>query len=188
MIGIYKITSPTGRVYIGQSVDIEARWVTYMSMHPSLKKQTKLYYSLKKHKPESHRFEVLLECADCELNEWERYYQDEFNVLMDGLNCRLTQTSDKSGKTQPFTAEHRAKLKQARANIEFTDTRKKRMSDSMLGKNTTPVLCINTGEVFSSIKEAAKKHNLLPSSIDNILSGRAKQTQKQKLKFTYYKL
>ena len=29
MTGIYKITSPTGRIYIGQSVDIYYRWNDY---------------------------------------------------------------------------------------------------------------------------------------------------------------
>lgn len=29
MIGIYKITSPSNRIYIGQSIDIEARWKSY---------------------------------------------------------------------------------------------------------------------------------------------------------------
>ena len=29
MIGIYKITSPSGKVYIGQSINIEERWYKY---------------------------------------------------------------------------------------------------------------------------------------------------------------
>lgn len=185
MVGIYKITSPTGRIYIGQSTNIPSRWNDYYKLRA--KGQVKLYNSLLKYGPMNHRYEVLLECEESCLNQEERYYQEHYNTLQDGLNCRLTKTKDKSGKTLPFTEEHKAKLKQARAKTIFTEERKKRMSNSMLGKNTTPILCINTGEVFSSIREAAKKHNLLTSSIDNILSGRAKQTQKEKLKFTYYK-
>jgi len=184
MVGIYKITSPTGRVYIGQSTNIEGRWSGYHKLRA--KGQVKLYNSLVKYGPENHKYEVLLECEEDSLNREERYYQELFNTLQDGLNCRLTKTQDKSGKTLPFTEEHKTKLKQARANVIFTDERRKRMSESMLGKNTTSIICINTGEVFQSIKEAAKKYNILTSSIDNILSGRAKQTQKQKLKFTYY--
>ncbi len=30
VVGIYKITSPSGKVYIGQSVDIEKRFKTYL--------------------------------------------------------------------------------------------------------------------------------------------------------------
>ena len=183
MVGIYKITSPTGKIYIGQSTNIKVRWNNYRKIRA--KGQIKLYNSLIKHGPENHKFEVILECAEESLNKMERHYQELFNTQQEGLNCRLTKTDDKSGKMLPFTEEHKAKLKQARAKTVFTDLRKKRMSNSMLGKNTRPILCISTGEVFSSIKEAAKKHNILTSSIDNILSGRAKQTQKEKLKFTY---
>ena len=150
------------------------------------KGQVKLYRSLLKHGPENHKYEILLECVESSLNEQERYYQELYNVLQNGLNCRLTKTEDKSGKTLPFTETHKLKLKQARAKVVFTDARRTKMRNSMLGKNTTTILCINTGEVFSSIKEAAKKYKVLPSSIDNILSGRAKQTRKGKLKFTYY--
>jgi len=184
MVGIYKITSPTGRVYIGQSTNIPSRWNDYYKLRA--KGQIKLYNSLLKHGPTNHSYEVLLECEEGCLNKEERYYQELYNALQEGLNCRLTKTQDKSGKTLPFTEEHKIKLKQARANTVFTDIRKKRMSNSMLGKNTTTILCINTGEIFLSIKEASKKYNILTSSIDNILSGRAKQTRTQKLKFIYY--
>ena len=47
MIGIYKITSPTKKVYIGQSVDIEKRFYTYKKM--LCKQQVKLYNSFQKY-------------------------------------------------------------------------------------------------------------------------------------------
>ena len=40
-IGIYKITSPTGRIYVGQSCNIEKRFNTYGSKNT--KTQIKLY-------------------------------------------------------------------------------------------------------------------------------------------------
>jgi len=30
MTGIYKIISPTNKIYIGQSIDIEKRWISYL--------------------------------------------------------------------------------------------------------------------------------------------------------------
>ena len=52
--GIYKITSPSGRIYIGQSIDVKKRWVFYKK--PSFlnyrSNQTKLKNSLSKHGPE----------------------------------------------------------------------------------------------------------------------------------------
>ena len=43
MIGIYKITNPKGKVYIGQSIDINRRFNEYQKMLCSQSK--KLYYS-----------------------------------------------------------------------------------------------------------------------------------------------
>lgn len=47
MIGIYKITSPTNKIYIGQSVNIEKRLKSYKDNLP--KSQTLLLRSFLKH-------------------------------------------------------------------------------------------------------------------------------------------
>ena len=96
MIGIYKITSPSDRIYIGQSVDIERRRKSYQKSIGS--KQAKLYASIVKYGFSEHIFEVIEECSVEELNTRERHWQDLYDVLSEkGLNCRLTGTKDKSG-------------------------------------------------------------------------------------------
>ena len=102
--GIYKITSPTGRVYIGQSIDIEKRRKSYFKPTGALG-QTRLKNSLKKHGVENHKFEIIEECLEENLNRRERYWQDFYNVLDEGLNCKLTQSEDKSGKLSDETKE-----------------------------------------------------------------------------------
>lgn len=98
MVGIYKIINPKGRVYIGQSIDIEHRIDEYKKLS-NCKYQIKLYRSLKKYGVDTHIFEILEECTPNQLNERERYYQDYYDVLgKNGLNCRLTSTNTKSGK------------------------------------------------------------------------------------------
>lgn len=57
IIGIYKITSPTNKIYIGQSINIKGRWGSYRNL--DCKSQDKLYKSLKKHGPENHKFEIV---------------------------------------------------------------------------------------------------------------------------------
>lgn len=97
MIGIYKITSPSYKIYIGQSINIEKRFVHYSFI--DCKSQIRLYNSFKKYGIENHIFEIIEECDIELLNERERYYQDLFDVLSkNGLNCKLTRTDDKSGK------------------------------------------------------------------------------------------
>ena len=96
--GIYKVTSPTGKVYIGQSVDIEKRFADYRH-YSSCHKQKRLYNSLKAHGATSHCFEVLESCAVEALLERERHWQDNFDAIGErGLNCRLTAASDRAGK------------------------------------------------------------------------------------------
>lgn len=102
MIGIYKITSPSGRVYIGQSIDIEKRFKQYKNNLP--KSQTLLFRSFIKYGTINHTFEIIIECLESELNELERYYQDLYNCVgKNGLNCRLTNTNDKKGTLSDVT-------------------------------------------------------------------------------------
>lgn len=102
MIGIYKITSPTKKVYIGQSIDIEKRFNHYKLLN--CKGQPRLYRSLLKYGANKHKFEILCECSVEELNEKERYYQDIFSALdKNGLNSKLTTASDRSGKLSEET-------------------------------------------------------------------------------------
>ena len=103
MIGIYKITSPNNRIYIGQSVDIEKRFKGYKRFYVKNKKQTKLHRSFLKYGVINHTFEVIKECEISELNYYERYYQDLYDCLNNGLNCTLTKTNDKSGKASKET-------------------------------------------------------------------------------------
>jgi group I intron endonuclease len=62
MVGIYKITSPTNKIYIGQSWQIEKRIVFYKNL--CCVDQRKLYNSLKKYGWNKHKFEVLEEFDD----------------------------------------------------------------------------------------------------------------------------
>ena len=108
--GIYKITSPTGRIYIGQSVDIYHRFKTYNRMYVKNEGQTKLHRSFLKHGVENHTFEIIEECSEEGLNCRERYWQDFYDILNGGLNCRLTKVGDRSGKV---SAETLSKMSEA---------------------------------------------------------------------------
>lgn len=103
LCGIYKITSPNGRIYIGQSVDINHRFMGYLRLYVKNKGQTKLHRSFEKHGVKNHTFEIIEECLEEDLNCRERYWQDYYNVLNGGLNCRLTKDNDKSGKVSQET-------------------------------------------------------------------------------------
>jgi group I intron endonuclease len=86
MIGIYKITNPKNKIYIGQSNNIEKRFKQYEKVK-NIKTQKKLYFSLIKYGFENHNFEIICECDLNELTIKERYYQELFNSVYNGLNC-----------------------------------------------------------------------------------------------------
>lgn len=104
MIGIYKIISPSGKIYIGQSVNIINREKYYKNPKNCIN-QTKLYRSILKYGWENHMFSVIEECCINFLNEKERYWQDFYNSINSGLNCKLTKTNDKSGQLSQETKE-----------------------------------------------------------------------------------
>lgn len=94
--GIYKIVNPTGKIYVGQSIDIEHRWRQYRHSLSHTKGQPALYRSFLKYGTESHIFEIVETCEVPLLNERERHWQDHYDVLnSEGLNCVLQSTTEK---------------------------------------------------------------------------------------------
>jgi len=130
MIGIYKITNPKGKIYIGQSINIEKRKKQYSRLN-NCKEQIKLYHSLKKYGYSNHTFEIVEECEVEELNIRERYWQDFYNVLEEGLNLRLTETFDRSGKLSEEIREKMSKIrKEYNQTPEGKESRKKAMKNT----------------------------------------------------------
>lgn len=88
MIGIYKITNPSNKIYIGQSTNIKERFRKYSKL--SNKRQIKLYNSFQKYGIDNHQFEIIEECSEDMLDEREIYWGNHYDVLGDnGLNLRL---------------------------------------------------------------------------------------------------
>ena len=158
MIGIYKITNPNNRIYIGQSVDIERRFKRYGDLR--CKGQIRLYNSFIKHSVENHVFEIIEECDVKDLNKRERYYQDLYDVLSDkGLNCRLTQINDRSGKVCDET-----KIKMSLNNSEHMKGRKlsneTKNRIKMNSARSKKVICKKTGKIWNSAKDCYNELNL----------------------------
>ena len=148
MVGIYKITSPSGRIYIGQSVDLEKREREYSKNH-NCKNQRRLYASLIKYSFSKHIFEVVEQCSEDQLNVRERRWQDFYDVLSEeGLNCKLTGTKDcrvihseetkrrisEAKKGVPRTEETNRKISEARKGVSRTQETREKISEGNKGK------------------------------------------------------
>lgn len=177
MIGIYKIISPSNRIYIGQSIKIEDRIKSYKNI--KCKEQPKLYKSLLKYGFENHKIEILIECNESKLNELERHYQEEYDSIENGLNCIYTKTNDRSGKsseetklkisvnnTRPFlgkkhSEESRLKIsnslkgKQSRLGAVLSQETKDKISNAHKGKKAS----IETKLKMSLARKGIKRPN-----------------------------
>lgn len=107
LTGIYKITSPSGRIYIGQSVDIRKRFNVYKNLR--CKEQPKLYNSFLKYGVDAHKFEIIELCLQKYLNNMERYYQKKFDCVVKGLNMMYV-------KNEHFSGHHSEETKQKISN------------------------------------------------------------------------
>ena len=181
MIGIYKITSPSGRVYIGQSIDIKRRFDQYRRLDAGVSTSTKLYRSLKKYGYKKHKKEIIEECLFDDLNERERYYQDFYNASSaDNLNCILTSTKNKKGRARPKTEqeklaiskvhkgkvlseETKAKIRKARAKQIITEEHKRKISENSGAARL--VINLESGIFYASAKEAAKAHGMVHNQL-----------------------
>lgn len=129
MVGIYKITNPKQKVYIGQSRDLLKRELQYSKYIKKYCRQLKLLNSIKKYGWEFHSFEIIEICNFYELNTRERFWQEHYNSVDKGLNCIYTKTNSKPAL--------------------FGKETRKRMSKSQLGKKLSP----ETKEKISKAKK-----------------------------------
>ena len=135
--GIYKITSPSGRIYIGQSVDIYHRFKTYKRMYVKNEKLVKLYRSFLKYGVDNHIFEIIEECEVEKLNIKERHWQEFYNCISEkGLNCFLTKIGDRSGKASEETLKRMSEAQKGNQNWlgkKHTQETKDKMSKAKIG-------------------------------------------------------
>ena len=130
MIGIYKITNPKGKIYIGQTIDIQRRVYQYEKFN--CKEQPKLYNSLKKYGFENHKIELIYECDIESLTFFERYYQELYkSTENDNLNCFLVTTKDKTGR---HTEETKTKISNALKGKKKTTEHISKLPQNQKGK------------------------------------------------------
>lgn len=140
IIGVYKITSPSNKIYIGQSRDVKRRKNAY-KRHKAYKGQPRLGRSIEKYGWENHKFEIIEECLLEELNIKERYWQDLYEVIGEhGLNCILTKTAHKPAKISPSTRKKMSDRMKGKGNPMYgkkhSEETRKKISENLIGVNS----------------------------------------------------
>jgi len=151
MIGIYKITNPEGKIYIGQSTNIEKRKTNYRL--GNCKGQIKIYRSIIKYGWDKHEFKVIKECEYTSLNELEAYYI----LLFDSTNRDIGMNLKTGG----------AKPKLCQESIDkMATTLRKRYIDNPELKNKMSEMGAKSAEKTRGVKKS-REH------IDKILRTKA---------------
>ena len=185
--GIYKITSPTGRVYVGQTRSMPKRLNSYKNGYTE--KQPRLHRSINKHGWSNHTFDIIEECSILLLNEREIFWGKKLDVLgKNGLNCKIGErtqaiVSPEVGRRisaskigMIFSEEHKRKLSEAHKGKKLTKEHHDKILKASIIAKYKPIICVNTGEVFESVKAAAEHFNTKFNNISNVLQGWSKST------------
>ncbi len=122
----------------------------------------KLYASLNKHGHEAHCFSIVEECDTSNLNERERYWQEHYNVVKEGLNCKLVGTKDRSGYISEETRRkiskaNKGKVSSMKGRIHSEETKRK-MSEAQkkIPRKGRPIGSKHTEETKRKMSESRK--------------------------------
>ena len=160
MIGIYKITSPIGKIYIGKSIHVEKRIKGYKSL--ACKGQPLIYESLINFGILNHLFEIICECKISELNYKESYYIDLYSSIGEnGLNLQVVKIKKdiliKNIGVEYFDL----------SGIYYTENKK--------------IYFERTGETFKSLKKLYEKHTSCFRSYASLCYDFKKNNKNKKL-------
>ena len=183
MVGIYKITNPKGKIYIGQSININKRKYAYKCIDKRIM-GPKIYNSIQKYGWKNHVFELIEECLVDKLFERETHWKIitlesqewEWNKV---LFCNLYDI----GSFGPLSDHVKNKIR----GQKRTEETKQKMRESKLGKPSNNKkkkisqydLNGDFLKTWDSLKEISLTLNLSHNSINRCCQ------EKQKKAFNY---
>jgi hypothetical protein len=152
IIGIYKLTSPSGKCYIGQSRDIIGRFRGHKS--DTKRKHQKLYYGIRKYGYENFTKEILEECDQNVLDIREIYWINYYDSANKGYNCDVGGQIHKT-----FSKEHKEKLRQAA------------IKQNQDGRGAPSLEFYIDDILYKSISDASKKLGIPHKTVHNRLNS-----------------
>lgn len=177
MIGIYQLRNTvSGRCYIGQSKDIAHRWNCHLydlrnGRHRNAELQADFDAG------QEIVAEVVCECSPDDLDNLERYF----------IKCRADEcgsynispgVSESGGNI--FAESSRRKLSESKkgntamVGKRLSDEWRKHLSEAQPHRKR--IECVDTGEVYESFADAARKTGLNRTKIVSVCTGKRKTT------------
>lgn len=201
---IYKYTSPSGKVYIGQTINEQKRRNTFYNLNLSYGGD-KIDNARHKHKPENFQYEILSskeyltkEDAKQDLDYLEIYYIDSYDSYRNGYNSAIGGGTTTGYK---FTDEQRQRVSEVQKGRIITETHRDKIAEAlkgkvkseqhkenMRGKHTKSVLEYDLNGIllaqYDSVTECAKANNTTKSHISDVLCGRRKTHHKKVFRYS----
>lgn len=175
---IYQIVNTNnGRRYIGQTRRYSHRVSCHVYDLRHGRHRCELLQSDYDEDPQSIRFEVVCRCSEAEVDELERFFISKYETIESGYN---TSPGKSDGGGNIVSESTRAKSSKAKLGNQHM--RGKRLSDvwrrhlSEAQPHKKAVRCIETGEVFESFADAARKTGLNRTKIVSVCTGKRKST------------
>jgi len=182
---IYKITSPTGRIYIGQTTNLLARILKYR--HAQID-QYKLYCSINKYGFDNHKIEVICIATLENIDELEIFYIKEYDSHNNGLN------STDGGKNAKLTDNQKNRIRRKNQGKKLSSETKLKMKEAfekygypMQGKRHSEETKLKLSEInkktqrhpnsILALKESAK--NRLGKKRDKSVCDKISKTKKE---------
>lgn len=169
--GVYKITSPSGMIYIGQSSNVNRRMIEHR--YRAKNSNLKLYNSIKKYGFDLHDIEILfISDSAYEKDKIEQMYITSLNTIQEGLNH-----VDVTSITRAFTGKKHTE--------EVVKAIKERMKGftplNAIEKRKKKVYCGINNTTYGSLSDCARGLNLSQAFISMNVNG--VRENKLKLKF-----
>lgn len=182
--GIYTITSPSGKQYVGSAVNFQRRWKKHrQEMRDGSHHNQPLGHAFKKYGLEQLEFSVLLLCRKEDLVLFEQRAIDilkpQYNMCRVAGNClglvhseetiakraasnrgkvrtlEMRKASSDARKGTPLSAEHRAKITARQIGSKRNESTRQKMSAAALGKKKSEAHCASNS--------AAQKGKTMPA-------------------------
>ena len=155
LCGIYKIFNiVNGKVYIGQSINIKARWKDHVSsLNRGDSRCTLLQRAWNKYGQDNFSFEILELCSEDMLDDTETKYIELYGAcdVNKGYNIETGGNQHKH-----LSDETKRKIREAHIGVKASDETRKKMSESRLGAKNPMYGQTHSESARKKISDAAK--------------------------------